>query len=74
MWRDVCIEFKFDGAQDFARMCMCIEFLIQVLKHKNAHEFFLLGWQARSCGGKTKKWEKASTPVSSWISAFHEFG
>ena len=25
-------------------MCMCIEFPIQVLKHKNAHVVFLLGW------------------------------
>ena len=25
-------------------MCMCIEFVIQVLKQKNAHVSFLLGW------------------------------
>ena len=35
---------RIDGAQNCSRMCMCIEFLIQVLKQKNAHVFFLLGW------------------------------
>ena len=33
------------GPQNCSRMCMCIEFLSQVLKtSKNAHVFLLLGW------------------------------
>ena len=28
---------QLDGAQNFSRMCMCIEFLIQVPKQKSAH-------------------------------------
>ena len=35
----MCISFKFDGAQNFSSMRMCIEFLIRVLKQKNAHVF-----------------------------------
>ena len=37
--RGTCIEFKIDGAQKFSRMCMCIEFVIQVPKQKNACSF-----------------------------------
>ena len=33
----MCIQFKIDGAQNSSRMFMCIEFVIQVLKQKNAH-------------------------------------
>ena len=33
--RAMCIEFKIDGAQNCSRMCMCIDFVIQVLKQKN---------------------------------------
>ena len=35
---------QIDGAQYFSCMCMCIECLLQVLKQKNAHVFFLWGW------------------------------
>ena len=37
------MKFKIDGAQNFARMCMCIESIIQVLKQKNAHVSFPVG-------------------------------
>ena len=36
----MCIEFKIDGAQKCSRICMCIEFLVQVLKQKKAHVSF----------------------------------
>ena len=39
----MCIYFKIDGAQIFSRMCMCIEFVIQVPKQKNAHVSFPFG-------------------------------
>ena len=39
----MCIKFKIDGAQNFSRMCMCIEFVIQVLKQENAHISFPVG-------------------------------
>ena len=39
----MCIKFKIDGAQSFSRMCMCIEFIIQVLKQKNARVCFPVG-------------------------------
>ena len=32
-----------DGAQNVSRMCMCIEFVIQVLKQRNAHVSFPVG-------------------------------
>ena len=35
---------KIDGAQSCLRVCMCIEFVIQVLKQKNAHVYFQVGW------------------------------
>ena len=35
---------QIDGAESVGRMCMCIGFLIQVLKQKNAHAFVLWGW------------------------------
>ena len=28
-----------DGAQKCSRMCICFEFLLQILRHKNAHVF-----------------------------------
>ena len=34
---------QIDGAQNCARMCMCIEFVIQVLKQKDAHVSFPVG-------------------------------
>ena len=37
---DMCILFKIDGAQNFARMSMYIEFVIQVPKQKNARVSF----------------------------------
>ena len=37
-------QIHIDSAQNFSRMCMCIEFLIQVLKQKHAHASLLLGW------------------------------
>ena len=36
-------RIQIDGAQDFSRVCMCIEFVIQVLKQKNAHVSFPVG-------------------------------
>ena len=39
----MCIQFRIDGAQNFSRMSMCIEFVIDVLKPKNAN-LLLLGW------------------------------
>ena len=39
----MCIKFKIDSAQNSPRMCMCIEFVIQVLKQKNAHVSFPVG-------------------------------
>ena len=41
---EVCVaKLKIDGAQNCSRMCMCIEFVIQVLKQKNAHVSFPVG-------------------------------
>ena len=40
VWRNI----KIDGALNCSRMCMCMEFVIQVLKQKKAHVSFLLGW------------------------------
>ena len=37
------IEFKTEGAKNFSRMCMCIEFVIQGPKEKNAHVSFPVG-------------------------------
>ena len=34
---------QIDAAQTFSRMCMCIEFVIQVPKQKNAHVSFPVG-------------------------------
>ena len=39
----MCIKFKIDGAQNYLRMCKCIEFVIQVLKQKNARVSFPVG-------------------------------
>ena len=41
---DYVYQIQIDGAQNCSCMCMCIEFLIEVLKRKNVHIFFLLGW------------------------------
>ena len=40
---DMCIEFTIDGAHNFLRMRMCIQFVIQVPKQKNAHVSFPVG-------------------------------
>ena len=45
---DTCIQFKIDGAQNFSGMCMCIEFVIQVPKQKNAHVSFPVGMVSAS--------------------------
>ena len=48
--RGMCIQFRIDGAQNLSRMCMCIEFVIQVLKvkQKDAHVSLPVGMVALS--------------------------
>ena len=36
-------QIQIDGAQNLSCMCMCMEFLIQVLRQKNARVFVPVG-------------------------------
>ena len=52
--RKVCVsKSKIDGAQKCSRMCTCSDFVIQVLKGNNAHDFFpdgmaILFWECKN--------------------------
>ena len=57
----MCIKFRIDGAQNFSRMCMCIEFVIQgYKKNKRMHMYFFpkfgMVYDLKSCIFQTVTW------------------